>query len=83
MAWQHYQSGSVDGKPVKPSQTLALGRSASSSQALQAMCWDYSNIYGTKPLTLSAEHLAAAYYGWHFAGTDPAVTFQQSGCPAA
>ena len=83
MAWQHYESGSVDGKAVSTSQTLALGRLASNSQVLQAMCRDYSNIYGTKPLTLSAEHLAAAYYGWHFAGTDPDVTFQQSGCPAA
>jgi hypothetical protein len=54
----------------------------STSQVLQAMCSDYSNIYGTKPMTVSSEHLAAAYYGWNFGGSDPAFTFQQCGCPA-
>jgi hypothetical protein len=72
----------VGGKPIRTSRTLALGRSASTSQVLQAMCSDYSNIYGTNPMTISAEHLAAAYYGWDFGGSDLAVTFQQSGCPA-
>jgi hypothetical protein len=83
LAWQHYQSGSVGSKPIRTSQTLALGRSASTHQVLQAMCADYSNVYGTIPLTVSAEHLAAAYYGWDFGGSDPAVKFQRSGCLAA
>jgi hypothetical protein len=81
LAWQHYESGYLGGKPVSTSRTLALGPSASSGRVLGAMCSDYSNIYSTDPLTLSAEHLAAAYYGWDFRGRDPTVTFRGSGCP--
>lgn len=79
-AWRYYRQGSVDAKPATTSRTMALGRAASASQVLHAMCTDYSNVYGTNPLTLSAEQLAAAYYGWHFGGNDPALTFERTGC---
>jgi hypothetical protein len=79
-AWDYYRQGSVGSKPMTPSQTMALGRVATADQVLQAMCADYSNIYGTDPLTISAEHLAAAYYGWHFGGNDSVSTFQRTGC---
>lgn len=80
LAWQYYRQGHVGKKPVTKSQTMALGRTASPSRVLRAMCADYSNIYGTNPLTVSAEHLAAAYYGWNFGSNNPAATFQGAGC---
>jgi hypothetical protein len=80
-AWQVYASGSVGNGPVIWSRTLGLGPGATSTQVWQAMCTDYADMYGTKPLTESAETLAAAYYGWHFS-TDPATEFTTRGCPA-
>lgn len=81
LAWQHYAQGSVNGQPSTWSKVLQLGPYASPSQVYQAMCTDYQDVYGTKPLTVSAEQLAAAYYGWQFAGDNPELDFQQLGCP--
>jgi hypothetical protein len=64
------------------SQTMSLGEGPTSIQVGQAMCWDWAHVYGTNPLTESAEHLAAAYYGWTFRGTDPVNSFDAQGCPA-
>ncbi len=80
-AWQVYASGSVDDGPVVWSKTLGLGPNATVTQVWQAMCTDYAHMYGTKPLTESAETLAAAYYGWHFT-TNPATELSKNGCPA-
>lgn len=80
LAWQHYQSGFVSGHPPAWSQIMALGATASAIQVLQAMCTDRADIYGTNPLTISAEHLAAAYYGWNFTTNDPASTFPTRSC---
>jgi hypothetical protein len=45
------------------------------------MCSDYASVYGTNPLTISAEKLAAAYYGWTV--TDTKVShFDHTSCPA-
>ena len=68
---------------MTPSETMTLGPKASASQVLQAMCADYTNKYGTDPITISAEQLAAAYYGWHFTGVDPVSEFETEGCTAA
>lgn len=81
LAWQWYEKGYVDHGPIMWSKTLSLGVNVTSTQVWQAMCSDYSNVYGTKPLTISAETLAAAYYGWRFTG-DPVSEFQMQGCPA-
>ena len=80
LAWQHYQSGFVSGHPPAWSQTMALGATASADQVLQAMCTDRKDIYGTNPLTISAEHLAAVYYGWNFTTNNPASTFPTRSC---
>ena len=80
LAWQHYAEGAVGNGPERPSMVMELGPYASPPQVYQAMCSDYADIYGTNPLTISAEELAAAYYGWTFAGDDPVMDFEQ-GCP--
>lgn len=80
-AWQHYAQGSVNGQPSTWSKVLQLGPYASPAQVYQAMCTDYQDVYGTNPLTVSAGQLAAAYYGWQFAGDNPVLDFQQLGCP--
>jgi hypothetical protein len=74
LAWKYYANGD--------SQTLALGREATTNQVVQAMCHDYVWHYGTNPLTISLQQLAAAYYGWAFP-TDPATVFQRQGCASA
>jgi hypothetical protein len=61
---------------------MALGPHPSVSQVWQAMCADYANMFGTNPLTISAERLAASYYGWSFSGSGPASDFEKKGCPA-
>jgi hypothetical protein len=61
---------------------MALGPHPSVSQVWQAMCADYANMFGTNPLTTSAERLAASYYGWSFSGSGPASDFEKKGCPA-
>ncbi|HZT66034.1 MAG TPA: hypothetical protein VFA11_09630 [Acidimicrobiales bacterium] len=81
-AWQDFVEGQVSGGPRSWSQTMALGPNATANQVWQAMCADKPRIYGTNPRTISAEKLAAAYYGWNFHGSDPATQFQQNGCPA-
>lgn len=82
LAWQDFAEGQVSGGPRSWSQTMALGPNASATQVWQAMCTDKPRVYGTNTLTLSAQKLAAAYYGWDFHGPDPGTEFQQNGCPA-
>ena len=79
LAWQHYAEGSIGNGPPRPSMVMELGPYASPPQVYEAMCSDYANLFGTNPLTISAEELAVAYYGWTFAGDDPVMDFQQ-GC---
>lgn len=81
VAWQNYaygQTTTLDG-----SELLRLGRYASPAQVYQAMCYDYADVYKTKPATESAEEIAQAYYGWKFAGGTPLQEFAQTGCPAS
>jgi hypothetical protein len=80
VAWDHYAKGAVGGGPLTASKTMAIGRAATAAQVGDAMCFDYRAVYGTKPLTMSAERLAAAYYGWAFTTDDPAKTFAQTEC---
>jgi hypothetical protein len=81
IAWAHYSRGKVRDLPATSSKTMQLGRDASATSAFGAMCSDYSNVYGTNPLTRSSEKLAAAYYGWTF--TDSRVSqFDHQSCPA-
>jgi hypothetical protein len=83
IAWLHYDKGAVGGQPVTFSKVLGLGPFASPAQVYQAMCSDYQNVYGTRPITESAEQLAQAYYGWKFAGDSPLADFENLGCPAS
>ena len=75
LAWRWYAKGWVFHGPFVWSTTMGLGRYATYRQVVAAMCVDMANIYGTIPMTLSSETLAAAYYGWHFA-RDPASEFE-------
>ncbi len=59
---------------------VSLGPYASPGQVYQAMCTDDEDVYGTSPLTISAERLAAAYYGWQFASDNPVSDFELEGC---
>jgi hypothetical protein len=65
------------------SKLLRLGRYASPTQVYQAMCFDYATVYKTKSITESAEEIAAAYYGWQFAGGSPAGEFEIGRMPLA
>lgn len=76
LAWQHYAGG-----PGAHPRLLQLGPYASPPQVNSAMCYDYHHSFGTNPLTISAEKLAAAYYGWRF-GVSVITEFMQSGCPS-
>jgi hypothetical protein len=82
-AWRHDARGFAGGQPVTWSKVLGLGPQASAQQVYQAMCSDYQNVYGTRPITESAEQLAQAYYGWTFAGNSPLAEFESLGCPAS
>ncbi len=75
LAWRWYAKGWVNHGPFVWSTTMALGRYATYRQVVAAMCVDMVNTYGTIPMTLSSETLAAAYHGWHFA-RDPASEFE-------
>ena len=66
LAWQAYARGWVGHGPFISSTTMGLGPHATYRQVIAAMCVDMAKVYGTVPLTLSSEVLAAAYYGWHF-----------------
>lgn len=81
-AWDQYTGNCASGQSQMCSKTLSLGPYASPTQVWQAMCSDYATLYRTNPLTISAEELAQAYYGWQFAGDNPAQDFQHLGCPA-
>jgi len=78
LAWQHYAGGSIGSESPRPTTVMELGPYASPPQVYQAMCSDYVNIFGTNPLTISAEELSASYYGWKFAGDDPVADFEQA-----
>jgi hypothetical protein len=86
LAWQHYAKGYVctpaSCGPTTWSKVMQLGHGASATEVLQAMCSDYRDVFGTNPLTMSAEELASAYNGWHFVANNPVTTFEQKGCPA-
>lgn len=75
LAWRWYAKGWVFHGPIVWSTTMGLGRYATYQQVVAAMCVDMANTYGTIPMTLSSETLAAAYYGWHFAH-DPVEEFE-------
>jgi hypothetical protein len=88
LAWEHYDKGYVCTSSTTCTQKtwsklMQLGADASAAQVYQAMCSDYKDIFGTKPLTISAEELASAYYGWHFVGEGPVSNFEQKGCPTS
>lgn len=76
LAWQLYA-----GHPGTYPELFRLGPFASPTQVYSAMCSDYHDVFGTNPLTISAEHLAGAYYGWRFAGNNPVTDFTANGCP--
>lgn len=78
-AWRHYTSGPNGVTP----KLLTLGRGATSTQVFSAMCSDYTSMYKTYPLTISAEKLAQAYYGWNVdqASLDSQLTAR--GCPSS
>lgn len=80
VAWHHYTFGESGTAPTGP-ELFTLGLYAGPSQVYQAMCHDYETDFRTVPLTVQAETLAQAYYGWQFAGDNPVKDFQ-SGCPA-
>jgi hypothetical protein len=80
-AW-HILAYGESGTTLNSSELLRLGRYANPTQVYQAMCYDYANVYKTKPITESAEEIAQAYYGWVF-GVDPVQNFETSGCPAS
>jgi hypothetical protein len=88
-AWRQYAKGYVCGAGSTDcgtevwSKVMQLGADANSAEVYQAMCSDYKDIYGTKPLTISDEELAAAYYGWNFVGESPVSKFEQEGCPTS
>jgi hypothetical protein len=88
LAWEHYDKGYVCTSSTTCTQKtwsklMQLGADASAAQVYQAMCSDYKDIFDTKPLTISAEELASAYYGWHFGGESPASNFELKGCPTS
>jgi hypothetical protein len=78
-AWNWYASGGTS--TLVNSELLRLGLYATPGQAYQAMCYDYANVYKTKPITERAEEIAQTYYGWQFAGDNPLQDFEQLGCP--
>jgi hypothetical protein len=81
VAWHVYAYGQ-SGTKLDSSELLRLGRYASPTQVYQAMCYDYANVYKTKPITENAEEIAEAYYGWQFAGGTPFSEFEIDGCHA-
>jgi hypothetical protein len=88
LAWEHYDEGyvctsSTSCTPKTWSKVMQLGTEASAAQVYQAMCSDYKDVFGTNPLTISAEELASAYYGWHFTGESPVSKFEHEGCPGS
>jgi len=80
-AWNWYASG--DTSTLVNSELLRLGLQASPGQVYRAMCYDYVNVFKTKPVTERAEEIAQTYYGWQFAGDNPLRDFEQLGCLAS
>jgi hypothetical protein len=82
VAWARYAQGKVRDLPTTSSKTMRLGAQATAASVISAMCSDYTNLYGTNPLTISGEKLAAAYYGWTFSAGDPKIShFDHVNCP--
>ena len=81
LAWQHYARGWVLKPPLMWSRTMQLGRNTNVASVLLAMCFDLAHVQGTKPLAISAEELATAYYGWTF--TDSRISNFVGDCPAS
>ena len=80
VAWARYARGKVGDGQETASKTMQLGTSATATAVVSAMCADYMNLYGTNPLTISGEKLAAAYYGWTF--DDAKIShFDHATCP--
>ena len=82
-AWGQYVFNRVGATALilRSSKTMQLGRAATANAVYQAMCSDYTNLYGTNPVTTSAESLASVYYGWTF--VDSRITsFDHQHCPA-
>ena len=83
-AWQQYARGHTCTSTACGSTTwskvMQLGPGATATEVFQAMCLDYKHIFGTNPLTVSAEQLANTYYGWQFVANNPVSTFEQKGC---
>jgi hypothetical protein len=80
VAWARYAQGKVGDLPTTSSKTMQLGASATAASVISAMCSDFKNLYGTNPLTMSGEKLAAAYYGWTFSDTKISH-FDHASCP--
>ena len=80
LAWQAYARGWVGHGPFISSTTMGLGPHATYRQVIAAMCVDMAKVYGTVPLTLSSEVLAAAYYGWHFSQDQNQVGYSKRSC---
>jgi hypothetical protein len=78
VAWQWYASAHTS--TLQTSELLKLGLYATPSQVYQAICYDYTNVFKTKPMTESAGEIAQSYYGWRF-GVNPLQEFEQLGCP--
>jgi hypothetical protein len=80
-AWRHYARGWVGHPPLIWSKTMGLGPHPSAKDVFDAMCVDMAKVYGTIPLTESAETLAAAYYGWRFSRGNPSQELGNQPCP--
>jgi hypothetical protein len=80
-AWAHYASGHVGDFAPSASAVMQLAAPANATEVFDAMCSDYTRLYGTGPLTTSAEKLASAYYGWTF-DDSRITTFDHQNCPA-
>jgi hypothetical protein len=86
LAWKHYATGWTKSgfNPGGYSDTLGLGPSATAYDVDSAMCYDFRNTYGTRPITVAGEELAQAYYGWTFTAADnPVEDFETGGCSAS
>ena len=81
-AWRWYAKGRVDNGPLVSSRMLGLGSEVTATEVQQAMCADFTDVYGTNPLTISAGQVAAAYYGWGPAVLAAINGFLAQDCPA-
>jgi hypothetical protein len=83
LAWRQFARGWVLRPPLIWSRTMQLGANATATSVFRAMCFDRDRVQGTNPLTMSAEMLAAAYYGWTFTDSRISNFFAYvADCPA-